>query len=55
MSKAAEVDVLRRAREVAQAVEDAREEEIWVLPAGPVTEEQMARVLRLIDTKEDAS
>lgn len=55
MSKAAEVDLFRRARQVAQAVEEARDEEIWVLPACPVTDEQMARVLRLIDAEGEKS
>jgi len=48
MSRITSMDVFRRAREAAQAVEESREEEIWVLPAGPVTDEQMARVLRLV-------
>ena len=54
MSNVANIEVLRRAREVAQAVDESREE-IWVLPAGPVTEEQVARVLRLVDAEGEKS
>ena len=49
------MDVFRRAREVAQAVEESREEEIWVMPPGPVTEEQVTRVLRLIAAEGEKS
>ena len=54
MSQVTSIDVFRRAREVAQALEDLREEEIWVLPPGGCTEAQIRAVGRIIDAEGEA-
>lgn len=46
---------LRRARSALESIPGVTVEELWVMPPGPVTEEQVARVLRLIDAEREKS
>lgn len=51
----ADLDVFRRARDAREAYEATLPEEIWILPPGGATDEQMLRVAAIIDAEEAAS